>query len=457
MNHAFTVTWRTSTCGRRPTGFIRNLLPQYGVSQIHHWPSPTERTAREQSLQVLPQWPKSKSLYVRSLCLGSKPRPFQDSSVQSFTKADFSTSARGAQKTRTPRTKATKQYQPKAHPVQLRANRHVSSQQDLSESLKSAESQSDRSALQEFSQDEITKIFGPTVSRELGNSLLHNLHLQRVIGTLDQELPGPRVDDHLIANGLAWLRTNYPVDEDAATIKRIEEEESRADEGLVARAEKIGLYQPQQDAEKTGIYGKSGLDFIRKHHEKQPVKSQAEEICNAAGDTAVLQTPTGRAVLARRSESAEWIKQYKEKALISKASEPAKMSPLRRLFPSALFCVFVVGASILFAQNYVPPPRRARLWPDTPPAAATVMTIIAMNVAVLMMWRLAPPMWGFLNRYFLMIAGWPRPVSLLGNCFSHQHVPHLAGNMVTFWFIGTQGKYYQVGKSALKIKILRYV
>lgn len=457
MNHAFTVTWRTSTCGLRPTGSICSLLQQYGVSQMHHLASPTERAAQEQSLQRSPRWPKPQILHVRSLVFGYKTRPSPGSPLQNFTKACFSASSRGNQKTRTPNSTTPKQYQPKVRPGQLHANKRVSSQQDLTESLKLADGQLDRNALKEFSQDDIAKIFGPTISQELGNDLLHALHLQRIMGTLDQKLPGPRFDDHLIANGLAWLRTNYPVDEDAAIIKRIEEEESRADEELVARAEKIGLYRPQQDAEKTGMYGKSGLDAIRKHHEDQPIKSQAQEIRNAAGDTAVLQTPTGRAVLARRSESAEWIKRYKEKALISKASEPAKLSPLRRLFPSALFCIFVVGASILFAQNYVPPPRQARLWPDTPPAAATVMTIIAMNVAVLMTWRLVPPMWGFLNRYFLMIAGWPRPVSLLGNCFSHQYVPHLAGNMITLWFVGTQGKYSQFGKSALNAKSLRYL
>ena len=437
MNHVFAVTCRTSSCGLRAAGPIFKLLPKYSISQIHDQPSSTQRTEREKSLQFLRRWPKSLRFCI--LSLGPKKLPYQNCLIQSTVKADFSSTAGGAERRRKSSSPTPKHNKPGTRPSHVHTDERASSKQGFTEDYQSKGKRQGKNALSKFPQDVITKVFGPTVSQELGNKVLRNLQLQRTTGTLDQELPEPRLDDHLIANGLAWLRANYPVDEDAAIIKRIEEEESKVNNELIANAERIGLYKPQQDAEKTGVYGKSGLDAIRKYHKDRAIKTQADEIRNAAGDSAVLQTPTGRAVLARRSESAEWVKRYKEKAEFLKASEPAKMSKFRRLFPSAVFCVSIVGLSILFAQNYVPPPRQARLWPDMPPAAATVLTIIAMNITVLMVWRLAPPMWGFMNRYFLLIAGWPRPISLLGNCFSHQKLMHLAGNMVALWLVGTQG------------------
>ncbi|KAL9114379.1 MAG: hypothetical protein Q9187_007475 [Circinaria calcarea] len=436
MNHVYAVTCRTFNCGLRAAGPMFKLLPQYSISQIPDRSSSTQRTERDKSLQLMRRCPQS--LRICNLSLGPKKPTHRNCLVQSTAKADFSTTAGGAGKKRRSSSPTPQHNKPRTHAGCVHTNEHASSKQGGTKNHQSEGNRHGKNALKELPQDVITKVFGPAVSQDVGNDVLQTLQLQRITGTLDQKLPEPRLDDHLIANGLAWLRTNYPVDEDAAIIKRIEEEELKADSELVANAERIGLYKPQQDAQKTGIYGKSGLDAIKKHYEDRQIKTQADEIRNAAGDSAVLQTPSGRAVLARRSESAEWVKRYKEKAEFLKASEPAKMSKFRRLFPSAVFVMSIVGLSILFAQNYVPPPRQARLWPDTPPAAATVLTIIAMNIAVFMVWRLVPPMWGFMNRYFLLIAGWPRPISLLGNCFSHQKPVHLASNMVALWFIGTQ-------------------
>ena len=97
----------------------------------------------------------------------------------------------------------------------------------------------------------------------------------------------------------------------------------------------------------------------------------------------------------------------------------------------------MVGLSVLFAQNYVPPPNSARLWPDMPPAAATVIGLIIANSIVLVAWRL-PPAWRLLNKHFLSTPVYPSAMSILGNVFSHQELQHFLANMVVLWFIGTK-------------------
>lgn len=66
------------------------------------------------------------------------------------------------------------------------------------------------------------------------------------------------------------------------------------------------------------------------------------------------------------------------------------------------------------------------------------MAIIGTNVGVFLLWKLCPPAWRLLNRHFITVAAYPRPLSLIGNVFSHQTVNHLALNMVVLWFVGTR-------------------
>ena len=292
-----------------------------------------------------------------------------------------------------------------------------------------------------ISKGRISEILGPGVTLEVGNRLLQTLQDLRSSGRLDEEVTAPGVDEVTVAKALAWLRNQYPLDEDAAIMRRIEEEERESDAELLANAERIGIYKPQQNSE-TSRHGRSGLDAIREHYEKQPIKSQADEIRNASPDSAMIQHPNGRAVLARRSESAEWVKRYKEKAKlgdpdISDLTWPTKV---KRLLPSTIFVLAVIWFCVLLAQNYVPPPKQARLWPNIPPAAATITTIILINANAVVLWR-APPMWRFMNKFFLIIPARPRIWSLLGNTFSHQSPVHFFGNMLVLWFVGTRCKH----------------
>lgn len=297
-----------------------------------------------------------------------------------------------------------------------------------------------------LSRKNLAELFGPSVTVQTGNNVLETLHGQRIKGTLDEGITAPGVDEVLVAKALAYLREAYPYDEDAAILRRIEDEDRQAEARYTKDAERLGIYKPQQNADPENVYGESGLDTIKEHYENKATKQNSEDPQAAPPDpanpgSALVKQPSGRAVLARRSESVEWVKRYKEKAQL----DGLKFDPLsptqkaRRILPAALFCLGIIWLCVLLAQNYVPPPRPARLWPDIPPAAATVIAIIGLNFLGSVLWR-APPMWRFMNTFFLIIPARPRIWSMLGNVFSHQSPTHLFGNMLVLWFVGTRCK-----------------
>lgn len=100
----------------------------------------------------------------------------------------------------------------------------------------------------------------------------------------------------------------------------------------------------------------------------------------------------------------------------------------------------ILGACYHFAQRYQAPAKKDRLWPDIPPAAATVGAIIGVNVAVTIMWKYIPPSWRLLNRFFVVVPFYPSALSMLGSSFSHQSWRHLAMNMCVLGIMGTRGK-----------------
>ena len=451
MNNALTVTFRIPCRGLRAAS-PQTVFSAFSLLQSLHWPCP--KRSHSQEIQHRHLQPLNPSF-------GSYTQKYPNARLSDLGRATFSSTAsrlkRAApglpvKKSRQDNV-VTHKYIIPNQPSSLidgpsKAVSSVSPHESLSEFQKHPQLR-----FEALSQTSIKRIFGPTVPQKLGNDVLRKLQSQRATGTLDNNSQEPKIDPHLEAKGLLWLRSKYPFDEDAAIMRRIELEDVQTEAELIARAEKIGLYKPTpnapqiQDTQGRGIYGHSVLDDMHKHYKEKAAKSQvekekkaaadiAEETRNISQDSKQLQSPAGRAVLTRRTESAEWVKRYKERAMVSDRA-PEKMHPLTRLWPSGLFTLIVIGASILFAQNYVPPPRHARLLPDTPPAAATVQTLVLLNVAFFMMWR-APPLWRFMNRYCIIVTGFPKWQSMLGNVFSHQEVVHLATNMVGLWFIGTQ-------------------
>jgi rhomboid-like protein len=108
-----------------------------------------------------------------------------------------------------------------------------------------------------------------------------------------------------------------------------------------------------------------------------------------------------------------------------------------RLFPSFLFTATFIALCIAYAAFYPSNSSTSRFFPSIPPAAATILGLIAINTAIFLAWRL-PPFWAFLNRYAISVPAYPYALSMLGSAFSHQSATHLLMNMVMLWIFGTR-------------------
>lgn len=287
------------------------------------------------------------------------------------------------------------------------------------------------SEFREVSAADIGGIFGGSLDRERGNELLQILQYQRVSGTLDQEISASPFD---VERGLNWLRIAIPVDEDAAIIRRLEREDQ-------CDTQNLSRFETRQSAKFDGKYGQSVLEELKEYNERRASQNHvAQEETSKAESSSKHKSKAARpstAISTRRTRRQEWIQRYWDEAISQHKAAP-NMTRLQRLGPSAAVMFAVVGLSIIFAQYYIPPSRKARLWPDLPPAAATVITLIGINFAVFIAWRVFPSRWKFLNTHFLMVPGLPHASSLIGSMFSHQSISHLTVNMVGLWIIGTQ-------------------
>ena len=91
------------------------------------------------------------------------------------------------------------------------------------------------------------------------------------------------VPEDVLNRGLEWLRTNYPMDEDAAIMKRIEREEQEDEDKLTRRAEELGLYKPQSGhfgkaKQKDGdVHGVSVFQQMRERNEKRNKEQMERE------------------------------------------------------------------------------------------------------------------------------------------------------------------------------------
>ena len=275
-----------------------------------------------------------------------------------------------------------------------------------------------------ISRAELNATFGPKVDRNEANDLLERLQEHRYRGTLDQTLPYSHV---LIDKGLRYLRAKYPFDEDAAIIARIDRElggkvrmpQTNIDQSPQAESqfEKLRRENIQRRKEEKSEEEKEGQSVLREKTSKADRRVTVRD-----GGTLVQPRP-----------EPEWVQKYRDKAHMKELPE---MSAWARLLPSGLLTVAVVALAVFFAQHYTQPPHKARLWPNLPPAAATVITLIGINVGVFMLWRL-PPFWRLLNRNFLVVPAYPYAMSMLTACFSHQEFTHLLSNIIPLWFIGT--------------------
>ncbi|KAL1856043.1 hypothetical protein Plec18170_003911 [Paecilomyces lecythidis] len=309
---------------------------------------------------------------------------------------------------------------------------------------------------------EINRIFGPNrVSPALGNRILSVLQGRRINGTLDLDLPSDitrSARPFVIDAGLQWLRKNRPMDEDAAILARIEREEQEEEEKLK------GLYKPQSghyDAElgkANDPWGKSVLQEYREQNEARLLAEQEqkrkewlegeakdyENITKALKRNTELQKFEESAVVEARPRAdpserplLAWIQKHHLRAT-NNDIDTSNLTTARRILPALGVTLFALGLCYVFAETYDPPSHKDRMWRDIPPAAATVLAIIGLNLSVFTLWKFWPPAWRMLNKYFISVPIYPHALSVVGSVFSHQQVKHLATNMVILWFIGTR-------------------
>ncbi|KAJ5549783.1 hypothetical protein N7535_002275 [Penicillium sp. DV-2018c] len=319
-----------------------------------------------------------------------------------------------------------------------------------------------------FSDAEIKAIFGQAkINTKMGNRILSVLHGHRLTGTLDADLPIDivrAVSQQQLDTALEWLRNEYPVDEDAAILARIEREEREEEEKLMRRAEKLGLYKPQSGSydaelgEEGSPYGKSVLKEAREQNEKRLLAEQErkrqewldgerkeqERLQQQFGKDTSLQQYQEQALIEARPRAdpiqrpyLAWVQKH-HIAATDENPESMNISNSQRLLAPLLFTAVVLGLCYTFAQTYEFPARKDRLMPDVPPAIATVGAIVAANVAVTLLWKYIPPAWKLLNRYFVIVPFYPRSLGMIGSVFSHQTWRHLGTNMMVLGLMGTR-------------------
>lgn len=117
--------------------------------------------------------------------------------------------------------------------------------------------------------------------------------------------------------------------------------------------------------------------------------------------------------------------------------------------PLAFGLISILGVSLFINRDAVAQPQvnQARdAWTkpsldDLSPSVVTCAAITAINLALLLAWRL-PRGWYTMNRLFLLSAGNPNTFSVLGSVFSHQRwIMHLAANSALLFSIGMPRKF----------------
>ncbi|KAM7209323.1 hypothetical protein V8F20_000373 [Naviculisporaceae sp. PSN 640] len=300
--------------------------------------------------------------------------------------------------------------------------------------------------------NEVVSIFGPGMSTLAANQLLRILHGRRVAGTLDD--PSVQINTMKFTKreqkiALDYLRKNIPVDEIVNAGLRAEDElvalEGRQVEDIEVTKPSPLIYKPaeaesEKPKPKPSPYGDSIFDKIRARNvarieEEMRIKEELErkkeeELAKMTpGELAKLEEKKTRVVSPR-------MKEFLEKGT-SDLEAPPEMKHWERILPSAVVVLLGVGFLVAYSEFYRPPKRKDRLWPDIPPAAATIIGIAGINLVIFALWRV-PHLWGFFNRYFLIVPATPKPISILGAMFSHQKLAvHLVPNMLTLWFFGT--------------------
>ncbi|KKA30123.1 hypothetical protein TD95_002005 [Thielaviopsis punctulata] len=306
----------------------------------------------------------------------------------------------------------------------------------------------------ELSKAETLQIFGPKVPQDAANQLLRILHGRRVAGTLED--PAYRVNTAMysaktIAAGLEFLRKTVPVDETINAGLRAQDEleqlerqlakEEKAKRASAAASASAAPALPEFDpadveVKPDPVYGYSKFDQIRAHNkaraEVEKQRQEAEEAARPAPEPGTLQEYVQTGNLTVTSPQ---MKKWMQDAAVSDMEEAPETSKFTRVMPTVTLAALFLAGCVGFALVYEAPLPEARFFVDVRPATACVATIIALNTLVYAGWRI-PPLWRFMNRYFIMVMGLPRPVSVILAPFSQNSLSHLIGNMATLYFFG---------------------
>lgn len=338
----------------------------------------------------------------------------------------------------------------------------------------------------ELDQTTISNIFGPDMDDAMGNHILRLMNYRRISGSLiDVGAMFPAqtgVSQQMATKALDYLREQDPnFNEQEAGAAWAEAEVRRVEEEYMKRAENLGIYkksssgdQAREQASDDGpsVYGESALAALRRENkarwmeedrkkaeakerqrveqlaqlrasgvepEPQKTRGNSPETDNQSSENISLQRPGEKAWL-QPTERKSWVKYYEEQATIVKENKIPQMSLLRRLGPAALVALGVVGACLTLHEMYVPPPKSARVFPDMPPAIATLGAITAINFAAFIAWRM-PFMWRTMNKYFQVAPGYPFALSVFGAQFGHQSFIHLFTNTILLWPFGLMCKF----------------
>ncbi|KAK2053316.1 hypothetical protein LY76DRAFT_285575 [Colletotrichum caudatum] len=293
----------------------------------------------------------------------------------------------------------------------------------------------------ELSPAETKAVFGPSLKTAAANRLLRIMHGRRVAGTLDD--PAFAVNTAAFTPqqrdaALAYLRKTLPVDEVLNAGLRAEDELAALEKELAESADE-GHPSPKPD-EADPVYGYSALDAIRAKNQARAAEEEQEEKKRLAEEARQegrdgVEGGALATLGVKRPPMSPRMQRWTEEAT-SDLAAPPPLTLAERLLPSAAAVLLLVGVLSAFAMVYTPPRDADRLYPEVSASAATVGALVGLNALVSLAWRV-PPLWRFLNRYFVLVHGMPRAVTMLTANFSHSSLGHLATNMVGLWFVGT--------------------
>lgn len=336
----------------------------------------------------------------------------------------------------------------------------------------------------ERSQAEINAVFGgEQVDAENGNYILSVMHWRRMSGALiDTGLDFPNrsgVGREQALRGLQYVRTLVPgFDEQEAGQRWAEEESVRLQDEIRERSIKLGIYKrdPADEIEEEEEESQQGSEYGRdRSRESELVKHRLQREAQWEQEQAALQArkadeeraalhtqrgplelaagvqpsvaltttgPNGIAIGAAPQsgwlapvERKPWVKYYEEQAQTIQSNLLPNLSIPGRLLPSLIFLFLILAAAVALPPFYTPPPKSARLYPDTPPAVATLTALTAILTTAFIASRL-PPVWKTLNKYFTLVPAYPFAFSLFGATFRHDTLAHLAPNLLTLWLFG---------------------